>query len=213
MNATLCSECDTEYYLLNHDTCCDVGKKPNGASCEATVSIENCVEWGTLDGDDICLTCKTGFTPYNYKKNGDYTSKCCADGTFLDPVSELCMTRDALTNSAACDKYDVFFEASYYRLPRCVDVPSSHYISNGFICPDGKEFIEASSSCVDINATAHPNCNQVSDDKCLNCTSGYLISGKCCPDGEFSDGSAACAASTSNGLSTCKYFYEECPEE
>ena len=72
-------------------------------------------------------------------------------------------------------------------------------------------FDATTSACVAISG--YPNCTRVSEGKCLACSgTNYLIKGKCCPEGEFSNGTAACAASSANGLVDCKKFYEECPE-
>jgi hypothetical protein len=145
--------------LLNESTCCEVGKKPTAGVCATAVSIVNCVEWGTLEGDEVCLTCRTGFVPYNYRKAGSFETMCCADGTFLDPVSEKCINRNSLTNTNACDEFDVLHEASYYRLPLCIDIPAGSYVSNNFVCTDTNFFDAADSACDTINTTTYVNCD------------------------------------------------------
>ena len=69
-------------------------------------------------------------------------------------------------------------------------MPASHYISNGIVCDDGQEFVTSTSTCTAIDASTYPNCNQVSGAECVGCSTGYLIQGKCCPDGEYSNGGA-----------------------
>ena len=74
-------------------------------------------------------------------------------------------------------------------------------------------FYATTSACGIISNTPYPNCTKVTDGECLACSAtSYLIKGKCCSEGTFSDGSNACAASTAAGLVDCKIFYEECPE-
>ena len=106
-----------------------------------------------------------------------------------------------MTISDNCEEFDIYGQASYHKLPECSDLQATQYISNGIPCNSTDMFLAATNttSCISINTTTYPNCTEVSDGECLDCSNGYLIKGHCCREGEFYNGTA-CQISTENGL-------------